>query len=218
MLRFQAVSVVHRVREGEVRSLDRLALEVRTGEFVVVRGPSGCGKTTLLLCAGGMLRPRSGTVAVGGQDVYALNPAERARFRAAKIGFVFQLFHLIPYLDAVDNILLASAHPLRPPARQRATEWLGRLGLESRRHHKPAALSVGERQRIAVARALFNEPALLLADEPTGNLDPANAAAVLGMFREYNQRGGTVVLATHGPVTELGPVRVVEMRDGRIID
>jgi len=216
MLRFENVSKTYRTRQGAVTSLDRLNLEVSPGEFVVVRGPSGCGKTTLLLTAGGMLRPTAGRVFVASQDLYALSRRERARFRATKIGFVFQMFHLVPYLDALDNVLLAAAPAGTKPDRKRTRGLLGRLGLGPRVHHKPAQLSTGERQRTALARALFNQPQLVLADEPTGNLDPANATGVFDQLQTFHRTGGTVLVVTHGSAADAYADRVIELSSGAI--
>lgn len=218
MLRFDHVTKVHASAQGEVRSLDRLDLEVTAGEFVVLRGPSGCGKTTLLLTAGGMLRPTSGRVLLRGQDLYALSSRARNRCRGQHIGFVFQMFHLLPYLDVRENILLAANPGVRStvPFADRARELVGQLGLKPRAHHRPAALSTGERQRTAIARALLNRPDLILADEPTGNLDPENAAEVLRQLEVFHQAGGTVLLVTHGSAADVFADRVLEMRAGSI--
>jgi putative ABC transport system ATP-binding protein len=216
MVRFEDVSKIYPTRQGAVRSLDALNLEVKAGEFVVIRGPSGCGKTTLLLTAGGMLRPTSGSVAVDGHDLYALNRHERARFRAQKIGFVFQMFHLVPYLNALENILLAAAPAGHRPDRAQTYELLAQLGLGPRAQHTPAELSTGERQRVAIARALLNHPKLILADEPTGNLDPENAAAVFCRLEDFHQAGGTVIVVTHGSGADAYADRVVAMHSGSI--
>lgn len=218
MLIFENVTTLHRTARGEVRSLDRLNFEVRAGEFVVLRGPSGCGKTTLLLTAGGMLRPTAGRVRFEGRDLYALSQRERNRLRAGTIGFVFQMFHLLPYLDVRENILLAAAPPTggAPSLRERAGELLGKLGLKPREHHRPAALSTGERQRTAIARALLNRPQLILADEPTGNLDPENAAEVLRLLKDFHATGGTLLLVTHGAAAEAYADRVLAMRAGTV--
>jgi ABC-type lipoprotein export system ATPase subunit len=218
MLCFENVTTLHATARGEVRSLDRLSLEVKSGEFVVLCGPSGCGKTTLLLTAGGMLRPTSGRVTVEGQDLYALSGRERNRFRGQHLGFVFQMFHLLPYLNVRENILLA-ANANRGNAsatRERARDLLKRLGLEPREQHAPAALSTGERQRTAIARALLNQPQLLLADEPTGNLDPGNAAEVFRQLQAFHRTGGTILLVTHGAGADAYADRVLEMRAGSL--
>jgi putative ABC transport system ATP-binding protein len=197
MLEIANVSKSYQGQDGMVTALAKVCLRVAPGEFVAVRGPSGCGKTTLLLTAGGLLRPDGGRVLVGGQDVYALGDEARARFRAAHVGFVFQQFHLVPYLNVVDNVLSAALAQPRSDARKRADELVEAFGLTSRRHHVPAQLSTGERQRTALARALLQRPQLLLADEPTGNLDPDNGALVLDCLAAHSRGGGSVLLVTH---------------------
>jgi ABC-type lipoprotein export system ATPase subunit len=217
MIRCEQVSKVYRPAKGEVRSLDRVELEVRSGEFVCVRGPSGCGKTTLLLTLGGMLRPTSGGVRIADSEIYDLSPRERARFRAEQIGFVFQMFHLVPYLNVLDNVLLAARPKCGGDVQNRARRLLEQLGLAARQQHTPAELSAGERQRTAIARALLNQPQLILADEPTGNLDPENASEVFQHLKVFAQSGGTVVVVTHGSTAESFADRIVEMRAGRIL-
>ncbi len=183
--------------EGPVDVLKDVSLSVTPGEFVAVRGPSGCGKTTLLLTAGGLLGPGSGTVAIDNQDVYQLGSNQRSRLRADKIGFVFQQFHLIPYLTVIDNIVAPSAASPRPDARKRALNLIRHFNLEHRTNHVPAQLSTGECQRTALARALLNEPRLILADEPTGNLDKENSEIVLGFLAEFARKGGSVLVGSH---------------------
>lgn len=197
-----------------VTAVDRVSLRIASGEFVAVRGPSGCGKTTLLMIAGAMLSPTEGAVRIGGDDVYAMGAAERATLRATRVGFVFQMIHLVPYLTVFENVMLAAQTPIATP--DRAQELLKDLGLSERIMHKPSALSSGERQRSAVARALLNEPALVLADEPTGNLDPENAAAVFTALRRYRESGGTVVTVTHGSTADDYADRTVAMGSGKI--
>lgn len=202
---------------GPVRALDGVSLSADAGEFVVVEGPSGCGKTTLLLAAGGLLKPDAGSVRITGQDVYVLSPEERSRFRAAHLGFVFQQFHLIPYLDVLDNILVpALALPADEARRRRAVALAERFGLAGRLRHVSAELSVGERQRVSLARALLNRPALLMADEPTGNLDPANGRRVLDALAEFARDGGAVLLVTHDASAAESATRRLRLRDGRI--
>ena len=214
MIRLEKVAKTYRTPQGPVRSLAGVDLRVAPGEFLVLQGPSGCGKTTLLLTLGGMLRPSAGRVWVENRDLYALGAGERARFRARTIGFVFQMFHLVPYLNVLENVMLAG--PAKPDAATlaRATDLLARLGLEPRLRHKPEALSTGERQRTAIARALLNQPKLILADEPTGNLDPENSAAVFGYLAQFQRGGGTVVVVTHGDGAQAFADRVVAMRAG----
>ncbi len=196
--------------------MDDVSLRVEQGQFVAVQGPSGCGKSTLLLIAGGLLSPNSGRVKIDGCDPYELSANERAQFRATKIGFVFQQFHLVPYLSVLDNVLAASIATQRPDALPRARELLKHFGLEHRSDHVPAELSTGERQRTALARALLNRPKLLLADEPTGNLDHENAEIVFRHLVEF-ARDGAVLLVTHDTKALEYAQRVERIREGRIV-
>jgi putative ABC transport system ATP-binding protein len=211
MLEIRELSKTYRGPAGAVRVLQGLSLEVAAGEFVAVQGRSGCGKTTLLLAAGGLLRPDAGNVLVAGKDLYALSEEARARFRAAHIGFVFQQFHLIPYLSALDNVLAAGLALKVPDARARAEGLLAAVGLGERGRHVPAELSTGERQRTALARALLHRPRLLLADEPTGNLDRESAGAVLNHLAEFARAGGAVLLVTHDPAAAARAQRVIRL-------
>tara|TARA_B100000949_G_scaffold136844_1_gene120431 strand:+ start:630 stop:1289 length:660 start_codon:yes stop_codon:yes gene_type:complete len=217
MIRCDEVTKIFRKNGSEVTSLDRFTADIGAGEFVAVRGPSGSGKTTLLLTLGGMQRPSAGLVQFSGRDLYGLSPADRAGLRSAEIGFVFQMFHLVPYLDLMGNVLLASPGKPGPAVRQRAGELLDKLGLAERVSHRPGELSTGERQRLAVARALLNRPKLILADEPTGNLDPENAAEVVRHLAEFHQAGGTVVLVTHGTAADTHADRFLRLRQGRLV-
>ena len=192
-------------------------LDIAQGEVVCLLGPSGCGKTTLLLTLGGMQRPSDGSVQLGGRDLYALSPAERARLRSSEIGFVFQMFHLVPYLDLLANVLLACPGKPSAEVRQRAGRLMDELGLADRASHRPGELSAGERQRLAVARALLNRPKLILADEPTGNLDPENAAEVIRHLAEFHRGGGTVVLVTHGAAADAHADRTLRLEQGRLV-
>ncbi len=210
MLRLEHIAKQYRGANG-VNVLRDVTVSLAAGEFAVVRGPSGCGKTTLLLIAGGMLTPSAGRVVVAGPDLRVLRTRARAAFRRRHIGFVFQMFHLVPYLSALDNIRLG-LRPGQCPADAGAEA--ARVGLGARLHHRPHELSVGERQRTAVARALVGRPGLLLADEPTGNLDPDNAAAVIARLREYQRDGGAVMLVTHGPMDTAGPTRAFLLEGG----
>jgi ABC-type lipoprotein export system ATPase subunit len=199
LLEVRSLSKSFRGPGETVCALADFSLTVAAGEFVAVQGPSGCGKTTLLLAAGGLLQPDRGQVVVAGTDLYALPEEERARIRAAAIGFVFQQFHLVPYLSVLDNVRAPALARQTPDARQRAEQLIEQFGLGHRLHHVPAELSTGERQRTALARALLNRPKLLLADEPTGNLDRESGRAVLGHLADFAQAGGAVLLATHDP-------------------
>jgi putative ABC transport system ATP-binding protein len=216
MILFENVSKVYSTARGDVRSLDQVDLEIKAGEFVSLQGPSGCGKTTLLLTVGGMLRPSSGEVRIADRELYALSARERTAFRASHIGFVFQMFHLVPYLSVFENVLLAAIRTAGDSSRDRAHQLLAELGLATRAQHKPAELSTGERQRTALARALLNEPKLILADEPTGNLDPENAAEVFRHLQRFHAAGGTVLVATHGTAGDACANRIIRMQSGSI--
>jgi putative ABC transport system ATP-binding protein len=203
-------------RGNKVVALDNVSLAVNRGEFVAVQGPSGCGKTTLLLAVGALLMPSSGSVSVDGKDPYALSAENRARFRGTTIGFVFQQFHLVPYLSVEENILAASLAGPANGARDRAKSLMDHFQLSERARHVPAELSVGERQRVALARALLNQPKVLLADEPTGNLDGENAEIVLGHLAEFAKQGGAVLLVTHDARAARYAGSAVSMRQGAV--
>lgn len=214
MVQVKNVSKVYLGKQGEVRALDNVSFSVEKGEFVVAQGPSGSGKSTLLLAIGGMVHPSKGQVIVDGKDVYAMSGRDRAKFRSENVGFVFQMFHLVPYLTVIENVLLPSGGGTG--MRVQAEGLLERLGMSGRMRHKPAELSTGERQRTAIARALLNRPKMLLADEPTGNLDPENGAAVMGYLSEFHRDGGTVIVVSHESVATDYAQRVVQLKDGRV--
>ncbi len=200
-----------------MHALDGLDLSIEAGDFVVLRGPSGCGKTTLLLTLGGLRRPTSGSVHFEGEDLFLLPAARRCALRRGPIGFVFQEMHLLPYLDACANVALAVPGVSRAQARTRARDVLEDLGLGDRLTHRPSEMSAGERQRVAVARALVREPQVILADEATGSLDPESALLVLDLLADFHGGGGTVVLVTHAGELELrAQTRRLTMRAGRI--
>ena len=197
MITCNSLAKVYRTPDGREAGIRDVSLGADAGEMVVVRGPSGCGKSTLLLALGGMLRPDSGRVMLGGVDVYAASAGERGRLRATTVGFVFQMFHLVPYLPVRGNVLAGLPRVTRE-GEARADALLEELGLAGRRDALPATLSAGERQRTALARALAKAPKLLLADEPTGNLDPANARIVFERMDQFRREGGAVLVVTHG--------------------
>ncbi len=208
----------------DVQALDGVSLSLPKGSFTAVVGPSGCGKSTLLMALGALARPTTGSVTVDGKDIYALSGADRARFRATKVGFVFQNFHLVPYLSGRENVLLPQLAGVNGASNggglgdpDRAEELLNRFGLGDRADHVPDEMSTGERQRVALARALLNGPEILLADEPTGNLDPDNEKAVLEHICEFHAAGGTVVLVTHNhSLCDLAS-RTVSLKDGKLV-
>lgn len=216
MIRLENVEKVYRRPDGStVQALAGIDLVVEAGQFVVVRGPSGCGKTTLLNIIGTLARPTAGRVVVAGADVGHMTPAQRAAFRAKHIGFVFQTFHLLPYLDVLGNVMLAALPGQEAAARQRAEQLLADFHLSGRIHHHPPDLSTGECQRVAMARALLNQPQVLLADEPTGNLDVQNAMEVLELLADFRRQGGTIVLVTHQEQADKYAHRILLLRDGR---
>jgi putative ABC transport system ATP-binding protein len=202
-------------RFGRVAALDGVSLVVEEGEWLVVMGPSGSGKTTLLNVLAGLDRPTAGRLAVAGSELSALGPRELARFRRETVGLVFQEFHLIPYLTALENVMLAQyVHSLTD--RGEAAEALARVGLEERLEHLPSQLSGGEKQRLCVARALINHPRLILADEPTGNLDEDNERQVLEILTGLHRRGQTLVVVTHNPEVAALADRVIRLEHGRV--
>jgi len=205
---------------GEVRALDDVDLTIERGEMVALVGPSGCGKSTLLHILGLLDRPTSGQVTVAGIDPLRVPRRALPSLRNRCVGFVFQRHHLVPALTALENVAVPLRYRglSRSEALDRAARWLERVGLGARRHHFPGQLSGGEQQRVAVARALAGEPALLLADEPTGELDSRSAARLVELLQELNRElGQTVVVATHDPAVAAACRRVVEMRDGRLM-
>lgn len=200
--------------DGRVDALAGVSLALDAGGFTAIVGPSGSGKTTLLLAAGALLAPDAGEVLIDGRDPYRLAPDARAALRAAEIGFVFQQFHLVPYLTVLENVIAPSLARPADDVRRRAAQMVARFGLADRAAHVPAELSTGERQRVALARALLNGPKLLLADEPTGNLDDANAAVVLDTLGQFAADGGGVLMVTHSPAVAQTADRTVHIEAG----
>src|SRR5215467_10593745 len=200
---------------GVIRALDNFSLNVDPGEWIAIMGPSGSGKSTLVNLIGCLDRPSFGEIWLDGEDVANISPSELNRVRAEKIGFVFQQFHLIPYLTALENVMLAQYfHSMTDE--QEALEALQRVGLKERAHHIPSQLSGGEQQRVCIARALINDPKIVLADEPTGNLDAMNEEIVLRLLREFHQQGRTIVMVTHDPVVARLADRRIELHHGKI--
>jgi ABC-type lipoprotein export system ATPase subunit len=201
--------------DGLVHALHDVSLKVESGEFVAVQGPSGSGKTTLLLIAGGLLHPDEGNVFVDGSNPYELRQNSRSALRAAHVGFVFQQFHLVPYLTVLQNVLAASVAKPQAGAPDRAKELLHKLDLEHRTHHVPSQLSTGEQQRTALARALLNDPKLILADEPTGNLDEESGRVVLESLAKLAGDGKAVLMVGHDGRASTFAGRIRELRNGR---
>ena len=200
---------------GEIRALNGISLKVEAGEWLAVMGPSGSGKSTLVNLIGCLDQPTSGEVWLNGENVAGISPKELARVRAEKIGFIFQQFHMIPYLTAVENVMLAQYfHSMTDE--DEALEALQRVGLKERAQHLPAQLSGGEQQRVCIARALINDPKIVLADEPTGNLDAANEEIVMRLLRELHEQGRTIIMVTHDPVVARMADRRIELHHGRV--
>jgi len=215
---------VYRVGTVDVHALRGVTLEVEEGEFLAIMGPSGCGKSTMLHLLGGLLTPTEGRIHIGDEDMTAATDARRTDIRRRKIGFVFQRFNLFPTLTAEGNLRLAERihgggdGDRRSDDPERRREILALLKLEDKMHHKPLELSGGEQQRVALARAVITNPAIILADEPTGNLDTENSAIVLNMFQEMNYRfNQTIIMITHNPEAAAMCRRIVQMRDGQIV-
>lgn len=212
MIEINNVTKTYSKEDTQVKALDNVSISVAKGEFVVVKGSSGCGKTTLLLAAGGLLHPETGSIKINGQEINKLSQENLAEFRAANIGFVFQQYHLIPYLSILENVNIPSLAHHTNNTEARAIELIDDLGLKKRMLHTPAELSAGEKQRTALARALLYNPAVILADEITGNLDEKNALIVLKKLAEYTKSGGTVLLVTHDDKVIHFADRVVELK------
>ncbi len=220
ILQAENLEKVYRVGRVDVPALRGVSLDVQEGEFLAIMGPSGCGKSTMLHLLGGLLTPTSGRIIIDDEDLTAASDAKRTDIRRRKIGFVFQRFNLFPTLTAEGNLRLAEGIQTNgkdDPERRR--EVLRLLRLEDKMHHKPLELSGGEQQRVALARAVVTRPAIILADEPTGNLDTENSAIVLNMFQELNYRfNQTIVMITHNPEAAAMCRRIVQMRDGQIVE
>lgn len=220
MIRLRKVSKIYYRGATAIQALQGIDLSIAAGEFVAVTGKSGCGKSTLLHIIGGLEPPSEGQVWVNGHDLTALRDPELTYFRRDQVGVVFQSFNLLPLLTLEENVALPRALqgvPF-PQAKEEARRLLELVGLAERRHHKPHEVSGGEMQRAAIARALINRPAVILADEPTGNLDSVHSAQILELFARLNREGGhTIVLVSHAPEAARYAGRVLQLRDGRIL-
>ncbi len=220
MLEIKEVTKLYEIGNSQVHSLDSVSLKIEKGEFVSVIGPSGSGKSTLLYTLGGLLTPTKGEVTIQGSEIYHLNSRERARFRRENIGFIFQTFELLPYLTALENVMLP-LHLAGISSKEQeewASEALDKVGLRKRASHKPTELSGGEQQRVAVARGIVNNPSILLADEPTGNLDQKTGNEIMGLLCELHKKEGlTLIFVTHDPTKAELAGRIVEMLDGHIV-
>ncbi len=205
--------------KGRVQVLKGISLEVEEGEFISIMGPSGAGKSTLMHILGCLDTPTSGTYLLDGEDVSKMDDARLSKVRNAKIGFVFQAFYLIPWASALENVLLPFLYSDRvpPDVRSRAEKALTRMGMEDRLHYKPTEISGGQQQRVAIARAIVKNPALIMADEPTGNLDSSASQEVMEILCEMNREGRTILLITHDPEIAAYASRTLHLRDGLIL-
>jgi len=204
-------------KKEEVGALTDINLTVNSGDFLSIVGPSGSGKSTLLFIIGALMNPSEGEVLLDGKDIYDSTPAYRAELRLQEIGFVFQTFNLIPYLSALDNVAVPAMLTMksRTKAVERARELLERFGLSERLEHKFSELSVGERQRVALCRSVINNPGLILADEPTGNLDPKMTHEVMALFQELNNSGHTIIVVTHEEEVAAYAQKVMHLEKGK---
>jgi len=202
--------------DDQIEVLNGVNLTANSGEFIAVQGASGSGKTTLLLIAGGLLHPNSGNLLFNNEDIYLMNSAELARFRALHFGFVFQQYHLVPYLSTLENILLPGLALRLENDHQRAIDLIDMFGLSHRKHHLPGELSVGEKQRTSLARALLHSPKILFADEITGNLDEDNSDIVIQALKTYTESGGTVLFVTHDKIRATSADRIVKIENCKL--
>jgi putative ABC transport system ATP-binding protein len=221
IIRVEHLRKVYHLGHVDVHALRGVNVNVEEGEFLSIVGPSGCGKSTLLYTIGGLTKPSSGKVILDGQDLGLMSEAQRTQVRKKKIGFIFQRFNLLPTLSALGNITLAAdiAGVKNGGANADAQAVIKMLGLEKRLKHRPGELSGGEQQRVAIARAVVTRPKILLADEPTGNLDTENSELVLNMLKELNEKfRQTILMITHNPEVAIYSDRIVNMRDGHVLD
>lgn len=214
VLEFQDVWKIYQMGDEQINALAGVNLNIKQGSFTSIMGPSGSGKSTLLHVAGILDMPTKGTFLMNGKDTSTLSGREQAKFRRSEIGFVFQRFNLLPQLTALENVLL----PMNNPDPEKARESMNKMGLEGKYGKIPNQLSGGEQQRVSIARALVNNPSLILADEPTGELDSKNAEIIMSILQELNKKDGvTIIIVTHNPLAAEFTDRIIEMRDGNII-
>ncbi|MEN6591671.1 MAG: ABC transporter ATP-binding protein [Methanobacterium sp.] len=214
VLEFKDVWKIYQMGDEKINALAGVNLNIQKGSFTSIMGPSGSGKSTLLHVGGILDMPTKGTLLMNGKDTSTLSGKEQATFRRNEIGFVFQRFNLMPQLSALENVLL----PMIKPDLEKAKELLDKMGLEGKHNKRPSQLSGGEQQRVSIARALINNPSLILADEPTGELDTKNAEVIMGILHDLNKKEGvTIIIVTHNPLAAEFTDEIIEMRDGNII-
>lgn len=218
VLKVENLTKVYGSGDTEVTALDHVSFQAEKGEFIAIIGASGSGKSTLMNLIGGIDRPTGGTVSIDGKDIYQMDESQRAVFRRRNIGMIFQFYNLIPSLTAEENIMLPRLLDKRRPDTEKLNQLLSVTGLENRRDHLPGQLSGGQQQRVSIGRALINDPAFILADEPTGNLDSKNSAEIMQLLRDSNREmGQTMLVITHSEEIALAADRIVAIEDGRIV-
>lgn len=209
MIKAQKITKTYTKKSKKVNALEDFSIEVSKGEFILIKGESGCGKTTLLLTLAGMLKPTSGEISIMGNNIYNLSENRRTKFRSDHFGFVFQSFHLIPYLSVLENIKVGKTNNKK--SESDIVNVTKELGICDRLDHVPDELSAGEKQRTALARALISNPDIIFADEPTGNLDPKTGEEVIELLKRYNSKGGTVVMVTHSNIADSVANRIINL-------
>ncbi len=217
MLEIKSIAKTFKSGKNDVVALNDIHLRVEKSEFVLIKGESGSGKSTLLFIMGGMLNPTFGNVVVNGKDLFSLSEKNRGKYRANEIGFVFQSYHLLPYLNVYENIMLPNELAETKIDKEAVFKIVEELGIKDRLYHKPSQLSAGEKQRVALARALIINPSLILADEPTGNLDERNTLEVMKYLKIFQEKGGTVIMATHGNLADSYATRTIRLHKGELI-
>ncbi|MEA1877604.1 MAG: ABC transporter ATP-binding protein [Bacteroidota bacterium] len=217
MITLQNINKTFRKGKNRVEALSDINIKISENSFTLIKGHSGCGKSTLLFTMGGLLQPDSGSVNLLNHDLYKLNESNRRRLSARNIGFVFQAYHLLPYLSARNNMLLQNQLSYIEVDLKYVDQLITELKLQNRLEHKPNELSAGERQRVALVRALASNPGIILADEPTGNLDPENSEIVLSFFNKFQRDGGTVIMVSHSSEADKLADRTIHIKDGRIL-
>jgi len=217
MLEIKEITKKFRSGKSNVVALNQINITVEKSEFVLIKGESGSGKSTLLFIMGGMLHPNSGKVIVNNQDILSLSEKERGKYRANEIGFVFQSYHLLPYLNVLENIMLPNELAETKIEKQAVYKIVEELGIKDRLYHKPSQLSAGEKQRVALARALIINPSIILADEPTGNLDEKNTIEVMKYLKSFQEKGGTVIMVTHGNLADSYATRTIRLNKGELV-
>lgn len=216
MVEVKNISKVYTSGKHSVNALSHINLKVEKSEFILIKGDSGSGKSTLLFIIGGMLHPTAGDIVVNKKSIISLTEQERSKYRAGEIGFVFQSYHLLPYLNVFENIMLPDKLIKDTISKEAVYNLVETLGIKDRLYHKPSQLSAGEKQRVALARAMISKPSIILADEPTGNLDEKNTIEVMKHLKAFQRKGGTVIMVTHGNLADRYATRTIHLHKGKL--